>query len=53
MEFVGLSGKKTCKLLHPVEKEFKEGLYRIWCGVNRLGDSGVNCEYTRRYFSFC
>ena len=20
----------------------KEGLYRIWCGVNRLGDSGVN-----------
>ena len=21
---------------------FKEGLYRIWCGVNSLGDSGVN-----------
>ena len=20
----------------------KEGLYRIWCGVNTLGDSGVN-----------
>ena len=20
---------------------FKEALYRIWCGVNRLGDSGV------------
>ena len=20
---------------------FKEGLYRIWCGANRLGDSGV------------
>ena len=20
----------------------KEGLYRIWCGVNRLRDSGVN-----------
>ena len=20
----------------------KEGLYRIWCGVNRLGDSGVH-----------
>ena len=19
-----------------------KGLYRIWCGVNRLGDSGVN-----------
>ena len=22
--------------------EFKEGLYRIWCGVNRLGDSGMH-----------
>ena len=22
--------------------KFKEGLYRIWCGVNRLGDSGVH-----------
>ena len=21
---------------------FKEGLYKIWCGVNTLGDSGVN-----------
>ena len=21
---------------------FKESLYRIWCGVNTLGDSGVN-----------
>ena len=21
---------------------FKEAPYRIWCGVNRLGDSGVN-----------
>ena len=20
----------------------KEAMYRIWCGVNRLGDSGVN-----------
>ena len=20
----------------------KEALYRIWCGVNRLGDTGVN-----------
>ena len=20
----------------------KEALYRIWCGVNRIGDSGVN-----------
>ena len=24
-----------------VTKKFKEGLYRIWCGVCRLGDSGV------------
>ena len=23
-------------------KELKKGLYRIWCGVNRLGDSGVH-----------
>ena len=23
-------------------KVLKEGLYRIWCGVNTLGDSGVN-----------
>ena len=23
-------------------REIKEGLYRIWCGVNTLGDSGVN-----------
>ena len=23
-------------------KDKKEVLYRIWCGVNRLGDSGVN-----------
>ena len=23
-------------------KRFKEGLYKIWCGVNRLGDSGVH-----------
>ena len=22
--------------------QIKEGLYRIWCGVNTLGDSGVN-----------
>ena len=24
------------------EQPFKEGLYIIWCGVNRLGDSGVH-----------
>ena len=23
-------------------QSFKEALYRIWCDVNRLGDSGVN-----------
>ena len=23
-------------------KQFKEALYRMWCGVNRLGDCGVN-----------
>ena len=22
--------------------QFKEAVYRIWCDVNRLGDSGVN-----------
>ena len=30
-------GKKT-----HATKMFKEGLYRIWCGVCRLGDSGVH-----------
>ena len=30
-------------LEHNITKnKFKEALYRIWCGVNRLGDSGVN-----------
>ena len=24
-----------------VSSSFKGALYRIWCGVNRLGDSGV------------
>ena len=24
------------------QSNIKEGLYRIWCGVNTLGDSGVN-----------
>ena len=27
---------------NPGNVPVKEGLYRIWCGVNRLGDSGVN-----------
>ena len=26
----------------PSLNSFKEALYRIWCGVNRLGDSGVD-----------
>ena len=25
-----------------MNEQLKEALYRIWCGVNRLGDSGVN-----------
>ena len=25
-----------------LSREFEEVLYRIWCGVNRHGDSGVN-----------
>ena len=24
------------------DRTIKDGLYRIWCGVNRLGDSGVH-----------
>ena len=27
---------------HILRPGHKEALYRIWCGVNRLGDSGVN-----------
>ena len=26
----------------PDALKIKAGLYRIWCGVNRLGDSGVH-----------
>ena len=25
-----------------INSKFKEALYRIWCGANRLGDSGVH-----------
>ena len=25
-----------------MNEQLKEALYRIWCGVNRLGHSGVN-----------
>ena len=39
-----------CHAPVPTYLTVREGLYRIWCGVNRLGDSGA---YTRRYFSFC
>ena len=28
--------------LSNISLALKEGLYRIWCGVNRLGDSGVH-----------
>ena len=31
----------------------KEALYRMWCGVTRLGDSGVNRLGDRASFSFC
>ena len=40
--------KHYCKYLIPsnvmycqIYYEIKEALYRIWCGVNRLRDSGV------------
>ena len=26
----------------PIYYAIKEALYRIWCGANRLGDSGVH-----------
>ena len=36
----------VCMFLSHIRDEYKESglkgaLYRIWCGVNRLGDSGV------------
>ena len=34
--------KKTIQYItKPLTAIFKGALYRIWCGVNRLGDSGV------------
>ena len=31
------------RCLHPLSPvTIKEALYRIWCGANRLGDSGVH-----------
>ena len=38
--FEPFTDKVIRKLL--VEMCVKAGLYRIWCGVNRLGDSGVH-----------
>ena len=32
-----------------LEETLKEALYRIWCGANRLGDTGASrCAYSRR-----
>ena len=33
---------ETSSLVQLAVSSFKEALYRIWCGVYRLGDSGVN-----------
>ena len=53
LNFVGLSGYKqllgnyllliisTWNIL-PKLNVLKEALYRIWCGANRLGNSGVH-----------
>ena len=30
------------QLVKPADSQLKAGLYRIWCGVHRLGDSGVH-----------
>ena len=32
----------TSLLRSTTGNDVKDGLYRIWCGVNRLGDSGVH-----------
>ena len=34
--------KMTESIFNLTVSIFKEALCRIWCGVNRLGDSGVN-----------
>ena len=34
-------------LAQPFQLLFKEGLYIIWCGVNRLGDSGVHTKLAK------
>ena len=35
---------ETCPATQTTQacKQVKEALYRIWCGANRLGDSGVH-----------
>ena len=38
-QYISVSDKKYNIYQSPA---IKEGLYRIWCGVNRLGDSGVH-----------
>ena len=39
---IGVS-PQLCLVHMPLHNSsIKEVLYRIWCGVNRLGDSGVN-----------
>ena len=40
--YLGLPLSSSQQLVWCFSGSFKEGLYRIWCGVNRLGDSGVN-----------
>ena len=36
-----VSSTNTLSSVHSPPLTLKEALYRIWCGVNRLGDSGV------------
>ena len=36
-----LSSEPSLKLIKTSTSYIKGTLYRIWCGVNRLGDSGV------------
>ena len=37
-----IAGRKDCRIIPAVERRTLKGaLYRIWCGLNRLGVSGV------------
>ena len=38
---LGLPSPKCVKQFTNPNPDLKGALYRIWCGVNRLGDSGV------------